>query len=61
MSGQSCPFCEIIAGRAPAKIVEEWPAAIAIVPLNPVVDGHLLVIEADALETRAIGHTTEAA
>ncbi|MFG2976265.1 HIT family protein [Streptomyces sp. NPDC048331] len=39
-----CPFCEIIAGRAPATIVRDWPDAIAIVPLNPVVDGHLLVI-----------------
>lgn len=39
-----CPFCEIAAGRAPATIVREWPDALAIVPLNPVVDGHLLVI-----------------
>ena len=28
----------------PATIVRIWPDAIAIVPLNPVVDGHLLVI-----------------
>jgi histidine triad (HIT) family protein len=41
---QPCPFCEIVAGRAPATIVEEWPEAIAIVPLNPAVEGHLLVI-----------------
>jgi histidine triad (HIT) family protein len=39
-----CVFCEIIAGRAPATIVREWPDALAIVPLGPVVDGHLLVI-----------------
>ena len=39
-----CPFCEIVAGRAPARIVETWPRALAIVPLEPVVDGHLLVI-----------------
>ena len=39
-----CPFCEIVAGRAPATVVREWPDAIAIVPLKPVVDGHLLVI-----------------
>ena len=44
MTEQPCPFCEIIAGRAPATIVREWPDAIAIVPLGPVVDGHLLVI-----------------
>lgn len=44
MPEQPCPFCEIIAGRAPATIVREWPDALAIVPLNPIVDGHLLVI-----------------
>lgn len=42
MSG--CPFCEIVAGRAPAAIVRSWPDAIAIVPLDPRVDGHTLVI-----------------
>lgn len=39
-----CPFCAIVAGRAPAEIVHEWDDALAIVPLNPVTDGHLLVI-----------------
>lgn len=47
MTEQPCPFCEIIAGRAPATIVRVWPDAIAIVPLGPVVDGHLLVIPHD--------------
>jgi histidine triad (HIT) family protein len=41
---QPCPFCEIVAGRAPATFVHEWSDVIAIVPLNPVVDGHTLVI-----------------
>lgn len=41
---QPCPFCEINAGHAPATFVHEWSNAIAIVPLNPVVDGHTLVI-----------------
>jgi histidine triad (HIT) family protein len=41
---EPCPFCEILAGRAPADIVKEWPEALAIVPLRPVVDGHVLVI-----------------
>ncbi|MFD3568482.1 HIT family protein [Streptomyces sp. NPDC058667] len=41
---ESCPFCEINTGRAPATFVHEWSDAIAIVPLNPVVDGHILVI-----------------
>jgi histidine triad (HIT) family protein len=39
-----CPFCEINVGHAPATFVHEWSNAIAIVPLNPVVDGHTLVI-----------------
>lgn len=39
-----CPFCEINTGRAPATFVHEWSDAIAIVPLNPVVEGHTLVI-----------------
>ncbi|MFI1525527.1 HIT family protein [Streptomyces griseus] len=39
-----CPFCEISEGREPAEFVHEWSDAIAIVPLNPVVKGHTLVI-----------------
>lgn len=39
-----CIFCEIVAGQAPATVVQEWGDAIAIVPLGPVVDGHTLVI-----------------
>lgn len=44
MTESLCPFCEIVAGRAPAKIVDEWSEAIAIIPLNPVVQGHVLVL-----------------
>ena len=39
-----CVFCRIADGRAPATIVRDLPEALAIVPLNPVVDGHLLVL-----------------
>lgn len=46
-----CVFCKIIAGEAPATIVHEWDDAIAIVPLNPVVRGHLLVIPKQHVET----------
>lgn len=49
-----CVFCKIVAGQAPATIVREWPESIAIAPLGPVVDGHVLVIPrvhaADAAE-----------
>lgn len=39
-----CPFCEIAHGRAPAEVICRWPDVLAIRPLDPVVDGHLLVI-----------------
>jgi histidine triad (HIT) family protein len=40
----TCPFCQIVAGNAPTTIVREWPDALAIVPLGPVVEGHTLVV-----------------
>lgn len=43
-TNQPCPFCEIVAGRAPATFVYTWPDALAFVPLNPVTEGHTLVI-----------------
>lgn len=39
-----CVFCQIVKGYEPATIVRQWQQGIAIVPLNPVVAGHLLVI-----------------
>ncbi|QBI56838.1 HIT family protein [Streptomonospora litoralis] len=39
-----CVFCAILAGDEPATIVREWKDAIAFTPLNPVVEGHTLVI-----------------
>jgi histidine triad (HIT) family protein len=39
-----CPFCEILAGSSPAEIQREWDGAIAITPLNPVTDGHVIII-----------------
>jgi len=52
-----CPFCEIVAGRAPAEIVHEWEDALAIVPLNPVVEGHLLVIP--KIHVADVGHVPD--
>lgn len=40
----ACPFCEIVAGRAPAEFVARWDSAVAFRPLNPVVPGHTLVV-----------------
>ncbi len=39
-----CVFCQIVARRAPGKIVMAWPGVIALVPLKPVVEGHVLII-----------------
>lgn len=56
----SCVFCEIVAGRAPATVLEEWPGAIAIVPLNPVVEGHTLVIPVEHVTSAASEPTVTA-
>ncbi|WP_285757161.1 HIT family protein [Nocardiopsis ansamitocini] len=37
-------FCQIVAGTRDATVMATWCDAIAIVPLNPVVAGHWLVI-----------------
>lgn len=39
-----CVFCLIADHKAPALIVHETENFMAFVPLNPVTDGHLLVI-----------------
>jgi histidine triad (HIT) family protein len=39
-----CIFCEILAGLEPAKVLADGISSIAIEPLNPVVDGHFIVI-----------------
>lgn len=43
---ENCPFCKIFAGKVPATIAYafEKQSFLVIVPLDPVVDGHLLVI-----------------
>lgn len=58
----SCPFCDIIEGRAPAKVRRCEPDAWWIVPLNPVTHGHTLVIPTihvpDALADPAVAART---
>lgn len=39
-----CPFCDIVAGRAPGAILEDWGDGIILVPLDPVTDGHVLAV-----------------
>jgi histidine triad (HIT) family protein len=40
----NCIFCDIVAGKAPAEMVREFSNAIIIKPLQPVTEGHVLVI-----------------
>lgn len=53
-----CIFCQIIHGQSPTQILKKWDDAIAIVPLNPVVPGHVLVVPRehvkDALENTEV-------
>lgn len=39
-----CVFCEIANYREPGKIIFRWEDAMAIIPLNPAITGHILVI-----------------
>lgn len=55
-----CPFCDIVAGRAPAVVVREWDDALAIVPLNPVVDGHVLVIPKEHAQDATVDRSVAA-
>ena len=43
-SDPDCVFCDIVHGKADAKIVHWWPRTIAFEPLNPVTPGHVLVV-----------------
>jgi histidine triad (HIT) family protein len=39
-----CEFCTIVAGRAPASIVYQDARALALMDINPVRPGHILVV-----------------
>lgn len=41
---RACEFCDIVAGKAPARVEHEWPDAIAIHTHRPKSPGHLLVL-----------------
>lgn len=44
LATEPCVFCNIMAGDEPAEFVHRWTDAVAIVPLNPVTPGHVLVM-----------------
>jgi histidine triad (HIT) family protein len=39
-----CAFCEIVAGRAPAHVIEEDKSSLCLLDINPLSEGHCLVI-----------------
>jgi histidine triad (HIT) family protein len=41
---RGCVFCEIVAQQSFADVVQSWPDALAFVPLDPVTEGHVLVV-----------------
>jgi histidine triad (HIT) family protein len=46
MSGEdtACVFCKIVAGRAPAHVVDEDELSLCLLDINPLAEGHCLVI-----------------
>lgn len=56
-----CAFCDIVARAAPATIVREWDDALAIIPLNPVVPGHTLIVPKRHVQTIFTDPDTSAA
>lgn len=40
----SCVFCKIIAGELPASVIYEDDFIVSFMDINPVTDGHVLVI-----------------
>lgn len=44
---EPCVFCDIVAGDAPVEWVlrpDFWPDAVAFIPLDPVAEGHCLIV-----------------
>ncbi len=41
---KACVFCKIVADMDETKVTEVTPAVVMFEPLNPVVDGHLLLV-----------------
>jgi histidine triad (HIT) family protein len=48
---QGCIFCRIIEGEAPARVVYEDEDTIAFLDVNPLSEGHTLVVPKDHYET----------
>ena len=46
-----CVFCRILTGELPAMVVAESERALAIMDINPVTDGHVLILTKTHAET----------
>ena len=44
MSASSCLFCRIIDRQIPAEVVDADPGAVAFLDVQPLADGHVLVV-----------------
>ena len=53
VSRSVCPFCEIVASDPHGQIEAICGDSIVITPLNPVVEGHKLIIPASHVESAA--------
>jgi histidine triad (HIT) family protein len=42
--GENCLFCAIVHGKAPARVVHEDETTLAFLDINPIVDGHTLIV-----------------
>jgi histidine triad (HIT) family protein len=40
----SCIFCRIVAGEVPAEVVHREPEVVAFLDVQPLADGHVLVV-----------------
>jgi histidine triad (HIT) family protein len=50
-AGDTCIFCEIVAGRAPAHVVLDEPGVFAFLDARPVFKGHVLVVPREHVVT----------
>ena len=39
-----CIFCAVVQGEAPARVVHEDETTLAFLDINPIVDGHTLIV-----------------
>jgi histidine triad (HIT) family protein len=44
MDRDACVFCEIVAGRSPAHVIEQDERAVCLLDINPFAEGHCLVL-----------------